>query len=151
MKMGDGGIRPAENVQFVSDGDAQMIITVDVTSQGSDNGLMGPMLDKIEQDFGIHPNKYLVDGGFANCHDVTKAEKSGTRVHAPLYREQKQLEEGKDPYAGKPGDTPEMAAFRERMGTAEAKELFKRRPAIAEFPNADCRNRGLTQFRVRGL
>ena len=44
-----------------------------------------------------------------------------------------------------------MAAFRLRMGTPEAKQIDKRRPAIAEFPNADCRNRGLTQFRVRGL
>ena len=44
-----------------------------------------------------------------------------------------------------------MAAFRLRMGTPEAKQIYKRRPAIAEFPNADCRNRGLTQFRVRGL
>ncbi|MCP4857412.1 MAG: hypothetical protein GY903_23255 [Fuerstiella sp.] len=28
---------------------------------------------------------------------------------------------------------------------------FKQRPSIAEFPNAECRNRGLQQFRVRGL
>ena len=44
-----------------------------------------------------------------------------------------------------------MTAHRQRMGTPEAKEKYKRRAAIAEFPNADCRNRGLTQFRVRGL
>jgi len=29
MKMADGGTRPALNVQFASDGDAQMIIAVD--------------------------------------------------------------------------------------------------------------------------
>jgi IS5 family transposase len=44
-----------------------------------------------------------------------------------------------------------MAAFRQRMGTTEAKQLYKQRCSVAEFPNADCRNRGLTQFRVRGL
>ena len=27
----------------------------------------------------------------------------------------------------------------------------KQRPSIAEFPNAECRNRGLHPFRVRGL
>lgn len=43
-----------------------------------------------------------------------------------------------------------MGAFRERMGTPEAKEVYRQRGGIAEFPNADCRNRGLTQFRVRG-
>ena len=39
----------------------------------------------------------------------------------------------------------------QRMATDDAKELYKSRPSIAEFPNADCRNRGLQQFRVRGL
>ncbi|MDZ4658371.1 MAG: hypothetical protein SH868_12405 [Bythopirellula sp.] len=43
MKMADGGTRPSLNVQFASDGDAQMIIAVNVTSPGSDSGLMGPM------------------------------------------------------------------------------------------------------------
>jgi transposase len=151
MKMADGGTRPAMNVQFANDGDAQMVIAVRVTSQGSDSGLMGPMYEKLQGDYGQTPGKYLVDGGFTQRDDVTQLEAEGTQVYAPLYQEQKQLEQGKNPYAGKSGDSAEMAAFRVRMGTQEAKDIYKRRSAIAEFPNADCRNRGLTQFRVRGL
>jgi hypothetical protein len=37
------------------------------------------------------------------------------------------------------------------MGTQEGKAKYQERASIAEYPNADCRNRGLTQFRVRGL
>ena len=37
------------------------------------------------------------------------------------------------------------------MATEDAKTRYKARPSIAEFPNAECRNRGLSQFRVRGL
>mgnify|MGYP000592577444 FL=1 len=44
-----------------------------------------------------------------------------------------------------------MAAWRERMGTESAKEIYKQRSATAEFPNAGCRNRGLIRFVVRGL
>lgn len=44
-----------------------------------------------------------------------------------------------------------MFAFRQRMAMEDAKATLRRRPSIAEFPNADCRNRGLYQFRVRGL
>ena len=55
------------------------------------------------------------------------------------------------PHARQPSDSEEMFAFRRRMATGEAKELYKQRSAIAEFPNAECRNRGLHQFRVRGL
>ena len=150
-KMADGGTRPAMNVQFASDGDAQMVIAVEVTSQGSDSGLMGPMHAQIQAAYGQAPRQYLVDGGFTHCDNVTQLEAAGTQVYAPLYQEEKQWEQGKNPYAGKSGDSAEMAAFRLRMGTPEAKQIYKRRPAIAEFPNADCRNRGLTQFRVRGL
>lgn len=71
-------------------------------------------------------------------------------MHGPLHREKTQLAAGKNPYQAKPGDTPEMTAFRQRMGTPEAKAVYKMRGSVAEFPNADCRNRGLTQFRVRG-
>ena len=44
-----------------------------------------------------------------------------------------------------------MATFRQRMATDDTKPLYKQRPSIAEFPNAECRNCGLHQFRVRGL
>jgi len=37
------------------------------------------------------------------------------------------------------------------MGTPEAKAIYKTRGGIAGFSNAECRNRGLLQFKVRGL
>jgi transposase len=151
MKMGDNGFRPAINVQFASDGDKQLVVSVDVTSQGSDSGLMKPMYDDICERYDVVPENYLVDGGFSKKDDVTEVEKNGTQVYAPLYNEKKQLDSGEDPYAPRKGESPEMTAHRARMGTEEGKAMYKRRSAIAEFPNADCRNRGLIQFRVRGL
>lgn len=151
MKMADGGFRPALNVQFVSDGDAQLIVTVDVTSQGSDAGLMRPRYDDLGRRYGVVPQNYLVDGGFSKQEDVVHVERAGTKVHAPLYAEEKQLAAGADPYAARANEGPEVTAHRGRMGTAEGKAVYRRRAAIAEFPHADCRNRGLHQFRVRGL
>lgn len=86
-KMADGGTRPAMNVQFASDGEAQMIIAVELTSQGSDSGLMGPMYEKIRKDYSPTPGRYLVDGGFTHRDDVTQLEAAGTKVYAPLYQE----------------------------------------------------------------
>lgn len=151
MKMSDNGTRPAMNVQFASDGEAQLVVAVEVTSQGSDSGLMQPMYDQVAEQYGVTPESYLVDGGFSNKKDITYVEGEGSRVYAPVYAERKQLAEGKDPYAPRADESPEMTAYRARMGTAEGKAKYKERAKIAEFPNADCRNRGLTQFRVRGL
>jgi hypothetical protein len=150
MKMGDNGTRPAMNVQFASDADAQLIISVDVTSQGSDAGLLHPMYDTVCQQYSVIPDNYLVDGGFGKKDDVTYVEGQGTKVYAPLYAEQKQLDKGEDPYAPRRNESPEMTAHRQRMGTPEGKAIFARRGATAEFPNAYCRNTGLYQFRVRG-
>jgi len=141
MKMGDGGTRPAMNVQFASDG-----------------GLMQPMYDDVCTRYDVVPDDDLVDGGFVKKDDITHVEQQGTQVFAPLlyaeqkqHAEQKQLPAGEDPYALRPGERAEMTAHRRRMGTTAAKEKYKRRAPIAEFSNADCRNRGLSQFRVRRL
>lgn len=150
MKMGDGGFRPALNVQFASDGDSRLIIGVDVVSAGADQGQMGPVHQKVCDDYGKTPGDYLVDGGFSAKDDIVQLEKRGTKVHGVIQNERKQLDAGQDPYAAKQGDAPEMQAFRSRMGTEEGKEKYAQRASIAEFPNAECRNRGLTQFRVRG-
>jgi transposase/ribosomal protein L34 len=151
MKMADGGFRPAYNVQFATDGDARMIVSVDVTNNGSDGGQMAPMHENVVERYDAVPTHYVVDGGFSTIEDITEVEQQGSRVAAPMTHEERIAKRGGDPHARRARDTNEMAAFRERMATEEAKAILKRRPSIAEFPNAECRNRGLHQFRVRGL
>ncbi len=56
-----------------------------------------------------------------------------------------------DPHARRAHDTDAMFAVRQRMTTDDSNAILKQRPSIAEFPNAECRNCGLHQFRVRGL
>lgn len=151
MKMGDGGFRPAYNVQLGSEGNARMIVSVAVTNSGSDRGQMAEMHETICETYQKIPQKYLVDCGFSTKDDITKVETAGTAVLAPIYGEKKLLKEGKDPHGARRGDPSEVLKFKQRMATDDAKTLYKQRPSIAEFPNAEFRNRGLTQFRTRGL
>jgi hypothetical protein len=45
-----------------------------------------------------------------------------------------------------------VEAFRKKMGTEEARQIYKRRKQIAEFPNAWIKDKlGLRKFRLRGL
>ena len=151
MKMADGGYRPAYNVQFATTCDTQIVVGVEVTNIGSDNGRLEPMMDQLEERFGKTPDNVLADAGFNSVADTTALERRGIEVYSPVKSEEKLLEKGEDPYARRSGDTDEYFAFRQRMKTPEAKELYQKRSATAEFPNAGCRNRGLTQFLVRGL
>jgi len=151
MKMGDGGFRPAYNVQFASDGETRMIAVVDVSNNGSDGGQMSPVHSEIVERYGTIPDSYVVDGGFTTIADVTKVERAGSEVIGPIPRSKETLAKGGDPHARGKKDTDEMAAFRKRMAGDGAKAKLKLRPSIAEYPNATCRNHGLHQFPVRGL
>ena len=151
MKMGDGGFRPAYNVQFATDGAARVIVSVEVTNNGSDGGQMAPMHEEVCEKYDKTPENYVVDGGFSTIEDITAVEERGSRVAAPMTHEDRITKRGGDPHARRASDSNEMAAFRERMRTDDSKAILKQRPSIAEFPNAECRNRGLTQFRVRRL
>ena len=49
-------------------------------------------------------------------------------------------------------EVPAVAAFRVKMATQEAKQIYRQRGAVAEFPNAWIKTKiGLGQFRLRGL
>jgi transposase len=151
-KMGDGGTRPAYNVQFGTDLNSLVIVGANLLNAGSDAGQMEPMVQQIETEQEPLPDdgEYYVDGGFASNQDLESVGQRGTTVFAPVKAVEKKKKKGEDPYAPKRGDTPHVAAWRQRMGTAEAQEKYKQR-SKAEFPNATCRNRGLQQFLVRGL
>jgi len=150
MKMGDGGFRPAYNVQFATDAGSQVITGVAVITSGSDAGQMAPMVEQVEERTGKVPPEWLVDGGFAQ-HDqieTVSAPGTGCTVYAPV---PKPKDPKVDRYAAKPGDSPAVAAWRERMGTDQAKAIYKERAATAECVNAQARNRGLVRLLVRGL
>ena len=159
MKMGDGGFRPAYNLQYGTDVESRIIVGVDVATTGSDQGQLVPMLEQVVERCGQAPEQWLVDGGYPG-HGQLDAVADQTEVLAPVpkARETKAAEDVQaapsvpsDPHAPKPGDSEAVKAWRERMATEEAKARYKDRAATAECVNAQARNRGLQRLPVRGL
>jgi transposase len=151
MKMGDGGFRPAFNLQFATSTDAaRLIVGVDVTNRGSDMGQATPMIEQIEQRTGMRPAELLVDGGYPGHQTVEEAAEKNVILYAPLPTPR--ADDTRDPHAPRAGDSTAVAAWRERMGTEEAKEIYKQRAATAETVHADGKqHRGLDILSVRGL
>lgn len=146
MKMGDGGLRPAYNAQYATDTESQVIVGVEVVTVGSDMGQLVPMVEQVSERCGENPEQWLVDGGYP-AHEQLDTVAEKTVVYAPV---PKPKDEATDPHAPKPGDSEAVGAWRKRMGTEEAKMLYKDRAATAECVNALARERGLTRLRVRG-
>jgi hypothetical protein len=150
MKMADGGFRPAYNVQMSVDCPSLVIAAVAVTTSGSDAGQITPLLDQVHQRHGAHPKEALADGGFVNLDDIAQAQ-AGPRqckVYAPVPQPK---DPKRDPHQPLPGDGTQVAEWRLRMGTEQAKAIYKERAATIECANAQTRNRGLVRLLVRGL
>jgi transposase len=149
MKMADGGYRPAYNVQLASDTRSQLIVGLEVTAAGNDQGQLRPMVRQLEGRYGRAPDALLADAGFQTIAEIDElsAAACGTTLYLPI---RKPADPTRDPHEPLPDDSPAVAAWRIRMGTAEAKEIYKDRAATAECVNAIARNRGLQRFGVRG-
>jgi transposase len=151
MKMPDGGFCPAYNVQLATDTESQVIVGVKVTNKGTDQGEARGVEEQVAQRTGKHPEAYLMDGGFVDLEDIASLECKGVAVYAPP-KARKEHELRNKRHQCKATGSPLIAVWRERMGTEEAKKIYKERAAVAECVNALMRSRyGLRHFTVRGL
>lgn len=149
MHMADGGFRPAYNVQFATDAGSGVIVGVGVVNQGNDSGQAPPMEEQVAQRSRRRPKDYLVDGGYAQRETITTFAERGITLYAPV-RPPRTTTSGRQADTPRADDTPAVVAWRERMQTEEAKEIYRQRGATAEWVNAQTRGHGLF-FTVRGL
>jgi transposase len=149
MKMADGGFRPAYNVQMATEGSPlggpRTIVGVRVTNVGSDMSAVPPMLDDIERRTGTLPEVLLADANHAAHDGIRDAAARGVEVLIAVPKRSKQ--------AGPHADSDEaIVAWRARMETPEAQQLYRARASLCELMNAHARtHHGLDHFLVRGL
>lgn len=151
MRMSDGGYRPAVNVQLACDPHSRAIVGVDVSNHGVDAGQSAPMRQQIERRTGEPVREHLLDGGYLSFEEIEEAQTQEVQLFVPP-KPVRNREKRKDPYEPRPGDSEAVAAWRERMGSAEGKEIYKLRGQTIETINADLKtHRGLDRLTVRGV
>jgi transposase len=152
MKMPNGGFNPAANVQLAEDAESRAIVGVDVSPEGSDAaGLSAPMREQVEKRTGRKVQEHLEDGGYLRKEDLEEAHAQGVALFVPPKPARKAEKRGHelDP---QPGDSEAVLAWKQRMRSAEGKQIYKQRAATSETVNAELRTyRGLGRILVRGL
>lgn len=148
MKMPDGGFRPAFNAQIAVDTQTMVITGVDLINVGSDMNQMLPMHEQHRDRYGRVPDQWLTDGGFAKLDHIEQLDARDTEVFAPVAAPRDKQRDRHEPL---PTDSEALRQWRRRMGSDEAKQVYKDRAASIECTNAHLRNRGLYRFNVRGL
>ena len=148
MKMADGGFRPAFNAQLNVDMHSRIIVGVDLSTE-ADTRLLEPMLTQTHDRYGRWMQEHYVDGGFRSNAGITAAATTGVTVYTPIpssYSPGSTL----PPETVLPTDSPQVAEWKQRMVTPEAKTKYKQRAATVEWANALLRQRGLLRLLVRG-
>lgn len=148
MKTRGGGRDAAYNVQLATDAKSRAIVGVRLAQKGSDNGLSEEMRPEVERRTGVRVRTHITDAGYLSKPTVEREASAGVTRIMPLPT-------GRDGQPGaecQPGDGPGVRAWRERMGTDEAKALLRQRSGVAETPNAELKaHRGMERLLVRGL
>jgi hypothetical protein len=110
-------------VRFTTDTASRAIVGVGVVNAGSDVNESEPMRKQVEQRTGQKVEAHLMDGGYVGLESIDRASKEGVTICGPVPKPRKAA----NPYEPRKGDTPEIAAWRLRMGTEEAKAIYKGR------------------------
>lgn len=151
MKMGNGGFRPAYNVQFASSVDKKVILGVDVV-QTLDPGTLCPMMKQVRVNLEAigcpMPKTWLADSAYANKHD---AEQAGNEFPSVLLHSNPTSNGKADALTPRASDNDAMINLRKRMSSEEAQLKYTKRASTAEFVNATAKNRGMSEFLVKGL
>jgi transposase len=150
IKMADGGFRPAYNGQLNVDMGSRIIVGVELSNE-ADPHLMEPMLDQTEQRYGKLMKEHYLDGGFRSNDNIITAAHKKVILFTPIQKTNPNKYATNKPEEVLPTDPLEVAEWKGRMVTQEAKEKYKDRSATVEWANALLRNRGLYSLVVRGI
>ena len=77
MKTSADGFQQCYNAQLAVEGENQLIVAVEVSSNASDQGRMTPLVQEVESTHGTRPETVLADAGYCNEADLDKLEALG--------------------------------------------------------------------------
>jgi hypothetical protein len=142
------------NAQIAVDGQAQIIVAVDVIQQTTDNHQLAPMLEQTERNMGAWPQAASADTGYWNPQQVEKIQGQGIDLHVATgkqkHGETSQPNEGSPTEAGKEPSLREQ--MKRKLASEAGRDVYRMRKAIVEPVFGQIKEwRGFRRFSLRGL
>ena len=152
MKMADGAVRPAYNVQVASA--CGFVVAIDPVQRRNDRGLAPAIVAQVEQRCGKLPDRLLADTGAMTAADICTLAQTYPSVAVfspPPARKDASKPESKARYERNRAAEPQcLKEWRARMESEEGQAVYKRR-SNTEHVNARLKNRGFGRMVLRGL
>ena len=152
MKMADGAIRPAYNVQVASA--CGFVVAIDPVQRRNDRGLAPSIVAQVEQRCGKLPDRLLADTGAMTAADIgtlAQTYPSVTVFSPPPACKDTSKPASKARYERNRAAEPQcLKEWRGRMDSEEGQAIYKRR-SNTEHVHARLKNRGFGGMVLRGL
>jgi transposase len=152
MRMADGAVRPAYNVQVATA--CGFVIAIEPTDRRNDKGLAPMLVEQIEARCGAVPGRLLADSGAMTCADIASlADEHPTMViysPPPAERDDVTAETKRKRAWKRRREAAAVRRWRERMADEAAKPIYARRKNT-EHAHAHLKNRGFGRMVVRSI
>jgi transposase len=152
MRMADGAVRPAYNVQVTSA--CGFVVAIEPTERRNDRGLAPTMVAQVERRCGQPPSRLLADLGAMTAADIVgfAGTHPAMEVFSPMPAQKTTSKpESKARYERNRATEPQcLKDWRARMDSENGQAIYKRR-SNTEHVHARMKNRGFGRMVVRGL
>ena len=129
--------------------DDHLIVAQQVSRELNDNGLLVPMVDRVQRECGERPRQVSADSGFFSAHNLEVMEQRGIDAYVPDSNLAGVLYRGGEL---QPARHPALRRMRDKLCSATGRALYRRRKALAEPVIGILKEqRGMRRFRMRGL
>ena len=146
MKTSADGFQQCYNAQLAVEGENQLIVAVEVSSNASDQGRLTPLVEAVESTHGTRPEEVLADAGYCNEAELDKLETLGVDACVALGRE------GRRAVEMDAEKHPAKARMAEKLSTPEGRARYAQRKWLSEAPIGWIKEAlGFRRFSVRGL
>ena len=130
--------------------DDHLIVAQQVSRELNDNGLLIPMVDRVQQSCGAAPRQVSADSGFFTLHNLEVLEERGIDGYLPDSNMAAVLHRGG--VLQQPTRHAALLRMRSKLASPPGRALYRRRKALAEPVIGILKEqRGIRRFRMRGL
>lgn len=130
--------------------DDHLIVAQQVSRALNDNGLLVPMVDKVQRECGEPPRQVSADSGFFSLRNLEVMEERGIDAYVPDSNMANVLHHGG--VLQQPTSHAALLRMRDKLASPPGRALYRRRQALAEPVIGILKEqRGVRRFRMRGL
>ena len=138
--------------QTIAVSEDYLIVAQQVSQQGSDNALLVPMVERVEQECGERPQQISADSGFFSQKNLEELEQREIDAYVPDSHLGRELNRGVRVRGHAAVRHAAQRRMRQKLRSPAGRAVYGRRKEIVEpMFGTEKEQRGMRQFRMRGL